>query len=73
MRRITAPLYAVFLTLALPAAAFAQSSTAPEKPSGADHTLTSIFVVAVSIPAILTLLTLLDIAVGKHSRKHGDH
>jgi ABC-type dipeptide/oligopeptide/nickel transport system permease component len=72
VRRTAASLYAVFLTLALPVAAAAQSTTAPEKPSGTDHTLTSIFVVAVSIPAILTVLTLLDIAVGKH-RRHADH
>ena len=31
---------------------------------------TPIFVVALGIPLILTILTLVDIAVGKHTSKH---
>jgi hypothetical protein len=67
-RRLAAPLIALYLSLLLPAAAFA-ASTAPEKPEGHDWTLDSIFVVALGIPVILALLTLIDIAVGKHSNK----
>ena len=68
-RRLAAPLIALYLTLILPAASFA-ASAAPEKPEGHDWTLTSIFVVALGIPLILVVLTLIDIAVGKHTGKH---
>ncbi len=67
-RRLAAPLIALYLTLALPALAFA--ATAPEKPEGHDWTLDTIFVVALGIPVFLVLLTLIDIAVGKHTGKH---
>ena len=70
-RRLSAPLIAVYLTLALPALTWAATSTAgPEKPEGHDYTLDTIFVVALGIPLILGLLTLIDIAVGKHTQKH---
>jgi hypothetical protein len=72
VRRLLASLYAVVLTLALPAAAYAADSSSSGKPTGHDYTLDSIFVVAVSIPAILGLLTLIDIARGKHTERH-DH
>ena len=72
MRRLIASLYAVALTLALPVAAFAASSTDTGKPTGHDWTLDSIFVVALSIPVILGFLTLIDIARGKHTQPH-DH
>jgi energy-converting hydrogenase Eha subunit A len=68
-RRFVAPLIALSLTLILPAAAFA-ATAAPEKPEGHDWTLDTIFVIALGIPAILVLLTLIDIAVGKHTGKH---
>jgi hypothetical protein len=68
-RRFAAPLIALFLTLILPAA-FAVAATAPEKPEGHDWTLDTIFVIALGIPLILALLTLIDIAVGKHTGKH---
>ena len=68
-RRFAAPLIALYLTLILPAAVFAASTT-PEKPEGHDWTLDSIFVVALGIPVILVVLTLIDIAVGKHTGKH---
>ena len=42
------------------------------KPTGHDWTLDSIFVVALSIPVILGLLTLIDIARGRHTQRH-DH
>jgi hypothetical protein len=71
-RRLAAPLIALYLTLALPALTWAATSTgsAPEKPEGHDYTLTTIFVVALGIPLVLTILTLIDIAVGKHTQKH---
>jgi energy-converting hydrogenase Eha subunit A len=67
-RRLAAPLIALYLTLILPAAVFAATTT-PEKPEGHDWTLDSIFVVALGIPVILVVLTLIDIAVGKHTGK----
>ena len=74
VRRAITCLYALVLTLALPAVALAASSTAStgDTPAGHDGTLTSIFVVAVSIPAFLTIMTLIDVARGKHSGRH-DH
>lgn len=68
-RRLSAPLIAVYLSLVLPALAFAAEQQ-PEKPEGHDWTLTTIFVVALGIPLILVILTLIDIAVGKHTSKH---
>ena len=68
MRRLITSLYAVALSLALPAAAFAADTA---KPTGHDWTLDSILV-ALSIPVILGLLTLIDIARGKHTQRH-DH
>jgi hypothetical protein len=72
MRRLIASVYALALTLALPVAAFAADSADTGKPTGHDWTLDSIFVVALSIPAILAFLTLIDIARGKHTQRH-DH
>ena len=72
MRRLLVSVYAVVLTLALPVAAYAADSSDTGKPTGHDWTLDSIFVVALSIPVILGLLTLIDIARGKHTQRH-DH
>lgn len=72
MRRLLASLSAVALTLALPVAAYAADSAGTGKPTGHDWTLDSIFVIALSIPVILGLLTLIDIARGKHTQRH-DH
>ena len=69
-RRYLAPLTALVLPLLLPAATWAASTTGTEKPDGHDWTLDTIFVVALGIPLILTILTLVDIAVGKHTSKH---
>jgi hypothetical protein len=70
-RRFSAPLIAIFLALALPALSWAATTpSTPEKPTGHDYTLDTIFVVALGIPLILALLTLIDIAVGKHTQKH---
>ena len=69
-RRYLAPLIALVLPLLLPAVTWAATTPANEKPSGHDWTLDSIFVVALGIPLILTILTLVDIAVGKHTSKH---
>jgi len=61
---------ALVLPLVLPALTWAATTTpSVEKPSGHDWTLDSIFVVALGIPLILTILTLVDIAVGKHTSK----
>ena len=71
MRRLLTSLSAVALTLALPVAAYAAGTTDTGKPTGHDWTLDSIFVIALSIPVILGLLTLIDIARGKHTQR--DH
>ena len=71
MRRLLPSLTAVALTLALPVAAYAAGTTDTGKPTGHDWTLDSIFVIALSIPLILGLLTLIDIARGKHTQR--DH
>ncbi|HYX83848.1 MAG TPA: hypothetical protein VE777_02660 [Gaiellales bacterium] len=65
-----ASLSAVALSLAVPAAALAAGTSETGKPTGHDWTLDTIFVVALSIPAILGLLTLIDIARGKHTQRH---
>ena len=70
MRRVIASLSAVALSLAVPAAALAAGTSETGKPTGHDWTLDTIFVVALSIPAILGLLTLIDIARGKHTQRH---
>ena len=44
-----------------------------EAPTGHDGTLTTIFLVALGIPLVLTVLTLIDIARGKHTQRHADH
>jgi hypothetical protein len=69
VRRLIALVTPLFLALALPAVAFAATATPPEKPEGHDYTLTAIFVVALGIPLLLAVLTLIDMAGGKH----GDH
>jgi hypothetical protein len=69
VRRLAVTLYTTFLFLALPVAAWA-AEEAPEKPEGTDHTLTTIFIIAAGLPILLALLTLIDIAVGKHRRDH---
>jgi hypothetical protein len=72
-RRLIAPLVAFLLPLLLPALSWAAATdTTTEKPSGHDYTLTTIFFIALGIPLILTILTLIDIAVGKHTSKR-DH
>ena len=74
VRRAAISLYAFVLTLALPAAAFAatgSTSSTSDVPAGHDGTLTSIFIVAVSIPAFLTVMTLIDVARGKHTDRRG--
>jgi hypothetical protein len=69
-RRYLAPLIALVLPLLLPAATWAATTSGTEKPDGHDWTLDTIFVVALGIPLVLTILTLVDIAVGKHTSKH---
>ncbi len=78
MRRVLTVVYVVFLSLALPVAAFAAdaapaSSSTGEAPTGHDGTLTTIFLIALGIPLVLTVLTLIDIARGKHTQANVDH
>ena len=72
-RRLAALVTTVLVTLIWPAAAWADvaTSVSNDKPTGHDYTLTTIFVVALGIPVVLTVLTLIDIAVGRG--KHDDH
>jgi len=74
MRRAAISLSVLCLTLALPAVALAAGSTSAttvgDTPTGHDGTLTGMFIVAVSIPAFLTVMTLIDIARGKHTNRH---
>jgi len=69
VRRLAVSLLTALTFLALPAVSW-EAENAPEKPEGTDHTLTTIFVVAAGLPLLLVLLTLIDIAVGKHRRDH---
>jgi hypothetical protein len=72
VRRLIVSLYVFALMLALPVAAFAQAADSQNegKPTGHDWTITTIFFIALSIPALLGLLTLIDIARGKHTQRH---
>jgi hypothetical protein len=67
--RLAAPLTALYLLLVLPAVAFAAEAKV-EKPAGHDYTLDTIFAVALGLPLLLGILTLIDIAVGRRSRAH---
>jgi hypothetical protein len=66
-RRLAAISASLMMTLVWPAAGFAADATseAVDKPSGTDHTLTTIFVIALGLPLLLAILTLIDIAVGR--------
>jgi len=64
VRRLAVSLLTALTFLALPAVSWA-AENAPEKPEGTDHTLTTIFVIALGIPLLLAILTLIDIAVGR--------
>jgi hypothetical protein len=72
VRRLIVSMYVLGLSLALPAATFAATATtdATGKPSGHDWTITTIFLIALSIPVLLGFLTLIDIARGKHTERH---
>ena len=70
VRRLLVPLVPVALALALPALALAGGQAKIDKPAGHDYTLDTIFVVSLSIPALLGFLTLIDIARGKHTQRH---
>lgn len=76
MRRIAQIVSVLLLTLALPAAALAATpatSSGGDAPTGHDGTITTIFLIALGIPVVLGLLTLIDIARGKHTEHHPDH
>jgi hypothetical protein len=73
MRRAALSLYVSVVFLALPAVALAASgstTTGGDAPTGHDGTITTIFVVALGIPAVLAFLTLIDVARGKHTQRH---
>lgn len=72
MRRLIPMLAVAALTLALPAAAAAAGSADTGKPTGHDWTLDSIFAIALGLPLLLGLLTLIDVARGKHTERQ-DH
>jgi hypothetical protein len=69
VRRFAPVFVTAYLLLALPATALAATTPKSDAPSGTDHTLTTIFLIALGIPVVLAVLTLIDIAVG---REHGD-
>jgi hypothetical protein len=77
VRRVALSLYVSVVFLALPAVAMAadtaSTSSGGDAPTGHDYTVTSIFVIGLSIPAILAFLSLIDIARGKHTQRHTDH
>jgi hypothetical protein len=69
VRRLAPVFVSAYLLLALPATALAATPPKSDAPSGTDHTLTTIFLIALGIPLVLAILTLIDIAVG---REHGE-
>ncbi len=78
MRRLAFSLYVLLVFTAMPAVALAADSTAStssgnDAPTGHDYTIDTIFVVALAIPAILALLSLIDVARGKHTERHTEH
>jgi hypothetical protein len=76
MRRAAISLYVTVAFLALPAVAMAATTTTSsggDAPTGHDGTITTIFFIALGIPAVLAFLTLIDIARGKHTERHSSH
>jgi hypothetical protein len=75
VRRVVFSLYVFLLTLALPAVVWAQEASGEhlDAPEGTDHTLTTIFFIALSIPLLQAALTLIDVARGRHTSRHDDH
>ena len=69
VRRLAPLFVSAYLLLVLPATALAATTPKSDAPSGTDHTLTTIFLIALGIPLVLAILTLIDIAVG---REHGE-
>ena len=66
-RRLVAIVATITASLVWPAMSLAADATSEtiDKPTGTDHTLTTIFIVALGIPLLLAILTLIDIAVGR--------
>jgi hypothetical protein len=73
VRRLLITLWMLVLPLALPVAAFAADASQGDKPEGDDNTILTIFLVSLGIPVLLALLSLIDVARGKHTERHGDH
>ena len=72
MRRLASIVRAVALPLGLPAAALAATTAGTGKPTGHDWTLDTIFAIALGLPLLLGLLTLIDVARGRHTERR-DH
>lgn len=78
MRRLAFSLYVLVVFMALPAVALAASTTPSsssgnDAPTGHDYTIDTVFVVALGIPALLAILSLIDVARGKHTQRHAEH
>jgi hypothetical protein len=75
VRRLLVSLYVWAFTLAFPVVVWAQGAEGEhlDAPEGDDHTLTTIFLVALSIPLLQAVLTLIDVARGRHTSRHDDH
>ena len=76
MRRLAFSLYVLVVFTAMPAVALAASTTPSsgnDAPTGHDYTIDTVFVVALGIPALLALLSLIDVARGKHTQRHTEH
>jgi hypothetical protein len=78
VRRVAFSLYVLVVFMALPAVALAAGTTASsssgsDAPTGHDYTIDTVFVVALGIPAMLAILSLIDIARGKHTEQHPEH
>jgi hypothetical protein len=78
VRRLAFSLYVLLVFMAMPAVALAagttpSSSSGNDAPTGHDYTIDTIFVVALGIPAMLALLSLIDVARGKHTERHTEH
>jgi len=78
VRRLAFSLYVLVVFMALPAVALAASTTpssssGSDAPTGHDYTIDTVFVVALGIPALLAILSLIDVARGKHTQRHAEH
>jgi hypothetical protein len=71
LRRLCISIWVAASVLALPAAAAAAEKI--DKPTGPDHTLTVIFVIAAGLALFIAVMTMIDVARGTHTRRDDDH